>query len=151
MKIRAAKKKDINDLTDLLKQLFSIEEDFIFDGVKQKKGLGLLLDSDRAMILVAEESGAVIGMVTGQLVISTAEGELSLLIEDMIVNRQQRGKGVGRKLLQVMADWANQRGAHRMQLLADLNNHRAFSFYERAGWDRTSLLCLRKYNKDNSK
>lgn len=151
MKIRAAKTKDINDLTDLLKQLFSIEEDFIFDGVKQKKGLGLLLDSDNARILVAEESGAVIGMVTGQLVISTAEGELSLLIEDMIVNRQQRGKGVGRKLLQVMADWANERGAHRMQVLADLNNHRAFSFYERAEWDRTSLVCLRKYNKDNSK
>ncbi len=151
MKIRAAKTKDINDLTDLLKQLFSIEEDFIFDGVKQKKGLGLLLDSDSARILVAEESGAVVGMVTGQLVISTAEGELSLLIEDMIVNRQQRGKGVGRKLLQVMADWANERGAHRMQVLADLNNHRAFSFYERAEWDRTSLVCLRKYNKDNSK
>lgn len=151
MKIRAAHKDDINELALLLKQLFSIEEDFTFEADKQKRGLGLLLDSDNSRIFVAEEYGRVIGMVTGQLVISTAEGELSLLIEDMVVDRQQRGKGAGRELLQMITEWAKKRGAHRMQLLADLNNHRAFSFYEREEWDRTNLVCLRKYNWDNRK
>lgn len=151
MKIRAAEKNDINELADLLKQLFSIEEDFIFDGVKQKRGLELLLNSDLARIFVAEEAGVVIGMVSGQLVISTAEGGVSLLIEDMIVDRQHRGKGIGKELLRKVGAWSREKGAYRMQLLADLDNHRAFSFYERAEWDRTNLVCLRKHNKDNSK
>ena len=151
MKIRAAGKNDINELADLLEQLFSIEEDFIFDGVKQKRGLELLLNSDLARIFVAEEAGVVIGMVSGQLVISTAEGGVSLLIEDMIVDRQHRGNGIGKELLQKAGEWSRGKGAYRMQLLADLDNHRAFSFYERAEWDRTNLVCLRKYNKDTSK
>ncbi len=147
MKLRSAKREDIDELVILLKQLFSIEQDFTFDRVKQKRGLGLLLDSDSAQVFVAEVAGAVIGMVSGQLVISTAEGGYSLLIEDMVVDRQHRGNGVGKTLLQAAGDWALQRGARRLQLLADLDNSRAFSFYRRAAWDRTNLVCFRKYNR----
>lgn len=150
MKIRAAHEDDLDLLTDLLKQLFSIEEDFVFAVYKQKRGLQLLLGSSMARILVAEKSGAVVGMVTGQLVISTAEGELSLLVEDLIVDRQQRRNGIGTRLLQTVGDWAKQRGARRMQLLADLENIQALDFYEKAGWARTNLVCLRNYIRDKN-
>lgn len=32
-----------------------------------------------------------------------------------------------------------------MQLVADRNNTQALAFYDRLGWRRTQLLCLRKY------
>lgn len=146
--IRTAVKKDIPRLIALLEQLFSIEEDFVFDRTRQQRGLELLFDSDMAHIFAAEEGGIIIGMVTGQLVISTAEGALSLLVEDMVVDASQRHKGVGRSLLQALGMWAEKRGARRMQLLADLDNQPAFLFYERAGWSKTNLVCLRTYNRD---
>ena len=46
-------------------------------------------------IKVAEIDGAVRGMCTVQLVISTAEGGLAGLVEDLVVDRTYRGQGIG--------------------------------------------------------
>jgi hypothetical protein len=50
--IRTAKPSDIPQLVGLLKELFTIEEDF--DQDKQACGLNLLLNSEKDCILVAE-------------------------------------------------------------------------------------------------
>lgn len=143
--LRKARHQDLDELTALLRLLFSIEEDFSFNEEKQRQGLSMMLDNDRGCVLVAEEAGQVVGMCTGQLVISTAEGGLAVLVEDMVVNFAHRGRGTGRALLRALADWALGRGATRMQLLADKNNPPALAFYERLGWRMTSLICLRRY------
>ncbi len=88
-------------------------------------------------------SSEVVGMVTVQLVVSTAEGGFSGLVEDLVVAARERGRGIGRLLLERAEGWARARGASRMQLLADRENARALHFYERAGWRGTRLLCLR--------
>jgi GNAT superfamily N-acetyltransferase len=129
----------------LLGQLFSIEADFTPDAWRQRLGLALMLSDHRVRtVLVAERSGEVLGMVTGQLVVSTAEGGLSALVEDMIVEEGARGAGIGRALLEGIERWALERGATRLQLLADHENAPALGFYDRAGWSSTRLVCLRK-------
>ncbi len=127
----------------LLKMLFEIEEDFNFDYQRQKSGLTLLLNSDQSLVLVAEHQKTVIGMCTGQLVISTAEGGYSLLVEDVVVSSEYRGKGIGNTLLNSMKNWAKQQNIRRLQLLADRNNTSALSFYSKSGWHQTELVCLR--------
>ena len=82
--IRPAEQDDLDDMLLLLQQLFSIEIDFNFDATQQRKGLELLLDSTSAIIMVAEEQDSAIAMGTAQLVISTAEGKPSLLVEDVV-------------------------------------------------------------------
>ena len=69
-----AREADIPALVALLDILFGIEQDFRPDSEKQVRGLRILLeDSERACILVARDgTGRVIGMASGQLVISTA-------------------------------------------------------------------------------
>lgn len=129
----------------LLQQLFAIEKDFAFDADRQKKGLKLLLEAANGMIMVAEEKQAVIGMGSGQLVISTAEGGASLLVEDIVVQPSRQNQGIGTRILQALGDWAAERGARRMQLLADHNNAVALDFYHRRGWQQTQLICLRKF------
>jgi ribosomal protein S18 acetylase RimI-like enzyme len=93
---RKARHEDVDQLVTLLRLLFSIEEDFSFDEVKQRRGLVMLLHSDRGCILVAEAVGRVIGMCTGQLVVSTAEGGPAVVVEDMVVDPAHRRRGVGR-------------------------------------------------------
>jgi ribosomal protein S18 acetylase RimI-like enzyme len=133
-------------MVELLRLLFTIEEDFAFDPERQRRGLTLLLAADRALILVAEDGREVIGMATGQLLISTAEGAFSLNIEDVVIAPGHRGRGVGAALLDNLAGWGRKQGASRMQLLADRTNQPALGFYRRQEWQTTRLICLRKYN-----
>ena len=142
--VRAARPDDLEPMVELLRLLFAIEEDFNFDAARQRQGLALLLCEARACVLVAEAEGRVVGMCTGQLVISTAEGGPSLLVEDVVITAEHRGKGAGRELMAAMTRWAGTQGATRMKLLADRNNPPALRFYERLGWRTTALICLRR-------
>lgn len=145
--IRKAESQDTSGMLSLLKELFSIEEDFVFDAEKAKKGLELILkDGKRSLIMLAEENKEIIGMASVQLVISTAEGGYSGLIEDVVVKKALRGKGVGRKLLESIETWARENNVKRIQLLADKSNAPALNFYKKNSWDSTSMICLRKKN-----
>jgi len=146
--IRPARQGDIAALTGLLHLLFSIEEDFSFDQTRQEQGLRLLLDNPACCILVAEIDFCVVGMCSGQLTISTAEGGVALLVEDVVVAKKWRGCGIGRALLDGIARWGAEKGVRRLQLLADRNNAEGLSFYEKLGWKQTQLICLRRYASD---
>jgi GNAT superfamily N-acetyltransferase len=143
--VRAARPGDLEAMVRLLGELFSIEADFQPDAARQRRGLALLLeDPTRCALLVAERAGVVVGMVTAQLVVSTAEGAPSALVEDMVVAARERGHGVGGALLRAVEGWAAARGATRLQLLADRDNAPALAFYGRMGWRPTALVCWRR-------
>ncbi|MDR3089990.1 MAG: GNAT family N-acetyltransferase [Desulfobulbaceae bacterium] len=145
--IRPAAAKDIEAMAGFLTALFSIEQDFHPDMEKQRRGLRLLLRNPAACALVAAAAASdnePVGMVCGQLLISTAEGGLSLLLEDMFVVAAWRGCGLGRRLVDALLDWARAQGASRAQLLADADNAPALEFYHRVGWNQTRLAAWRK-------
>lgn len=143
--IRPATLSDLDALVRLLGQLFSIEADFEVDAARQRRGLSMLLDScgKHRCLLVAEVGGRVVGMASAQCLISTAEGSAAALVEDVVVEAAWRGCGIGRKLLQSLSAWAGDREISRLQLLADRGNAAALRFYEKNGWKKTQLICLR--------
>ncbi len=146
--VRPANEADIESLVRLLGELFAIEQDFRPDRERQRRGLALMLAERRACcVLVAEHGGAVVGMATAQLVISTAQGAPSAWIEDVVVARAARGRGVGRRLIEAVVERAGELGATRCQLLADRENVPALGFYAHLGWSRTQLICLRRYGR----
>ena len=142
-----ANEADITDSVSLLAILFGIEKDFDADFTKQQKGLNLLLKSSKtATIQVARNaSGKVIGMVTAQLVISTAQGTASAWIEDMVIDAAYRKHGIGKKLLQNTLAWAKKKGASRAQLLVDTANTEALSYYQHLHWESTLLQARRMF------
>ncbi len=144
--IRKAHSADLEPMANLLKRLFSIEADFSADRSRQLEGLRMLLGNPRACILVADHGGDVVGMCTGQVMISTAEGGPSILVEDVIVSSDFQGRGIGSLLMQGLYNFAEKNRATRLQLLADYDNNSALKFYDKIGWTRTSLICLRKKN-----
>jgi GNAT superfamily N-acetyltransferase len=143
--ISSAVKSDLNKMVDLLQQLFSIEADFIADPVTQMQGLTLLLESESAEIFVVRsDNDEVIAMATLQLVISTAEGGSVAWLEDVVVDSDYRGQGIGQKLLTYIFGWVENRGIKRVQLVADRDNRSALDFYNKLGWQKTHLTVLRR-------
>lgn len=144
--IRNATRQDAPELVALLEVLFSIEDDFTADPAKQYRGILMMLDAcgKHRCIRVAEMEGRVIGMASVQTRISTAEGGIVGLVEDVVILERWRGKGVGSRLLQSIDVWARQHGLLRLQLLADKKNLPAIEFYRRRGWEVTELICLMK-------
>jgi len=141
--IRLAATDDLAAMTRLLQELFSVETDFDFDESKQRYGLQVLLDSPSAAVWVAEQHGRVVGMVTVQILISTAEGGPSGLIEYLVVSPAYRRRGLGKALLNTAIKWSREQGATRTQLLADIRNIPALIFYRQQGWKQTNTIALR--------
>ncbi len=143
VQIRSAKESDVSGMSCLLSQLFSIESDFVSDEEKQRRGLTLLLDTLGAHIVVAESQGGIIGMATLQVLVSTAEGGYVGLVEDVVVDKEFRRKGVGAALLDYLHLWAQDNGLTRLQLAADIENRAALEFYASRGWKQTNLVMFR--------
>lgn len=143
--VRRAGSTDIPSLIELLKILFSIESDFTINEAKQRTGLEIMLDDEKnRCIMAAEKNQQVVGMCTAQILVSTAEGGIVALIEDLVVSKEYRGEGIGRSLLSAIESWAAEKGVKRLQLLADRNNTPALEFYKNLSWKSTQLICFHK-------
>ncbi|ATW26063.1 GNAT family N-acetyltransferase [Candidatus Formimonas warabiya] len=147
--IRSAQHGDIPAVVALLKVLFSLETDFMYHEEKQRRGLEMMLqDQENRCIFVAEMDQRVVGMITGQMLVSTAEGGLSVLVEDMVIEENYRRQGIGKELLHAIEIWACQKNARRLQLLAEVHNFLALAFYKQLNWQETGLKCLQKKAPD---
>ena len=144
--IEGAQIGDVDALICLLNTLFSIEQDFRPNPVAQQRGLELLLARPvHGQIFVARHAKqGVVGMVSVQLVISTAIGAPSAWIEDMVIEESFRGRGLGKELLNAAREWAFAQGAGRIQLLADADNLPALDFYRHLEWRPTRLFARKK-------
>ena len=141
-----ARAGDIDAMCELLNILFSIEQDFVPDELAQRRGLGLLLARPQhGQLFVARHAvDGVVAMVSAQLLISTAVGAPSALIEDLVVRAPYRGQGIGQALLDAAKTWAVSQGARRLQLLADADNAPALDFYRKLDWQPTRLFAWKK-------
>ena len=145
MKIRTATREDIPAMAELLHELFAIEVDFTPDFAVQSEGLGLLVENDKAHVFIAEVGGEIVGMCTCQIHVSTAKGREVGVVEDVVVDIDHRGKGVGAALMRVLEEWAAARGLARLQLLVDRDNPSALGFYRKQGWRATNLDSWMKH------
>lgn len=145
MMIRRALEADIEEMSRMVGELFALEVDFAVDSVKQERGLATIVGSKSAAAFVAEEAkGRLVGMLTAQLTISTAEGGPSGLLEDLFVEEGFRRSGVARTLVAAAEEWCAEHGATRVQLLADRENESALRFYDAIGYSPTRMVARRK-------
>lgn len=136
--------EDIPSLIPLLKELFSIEKDFIFNKSKHEEGLKLLIENKNALLLVAKFENEVIAMITMQTLISTASGSKSGLIEDFVVKDDFKYLGVGSYLFEYLKEYAIKKEIKRLQLVCDENNEIAKGFYSTKQFKKSNLCAWYK-------
>ncbi|MDX1347403.1 MAG: GNAT family N-acetyltransferase [Thiomicrorhabdus chilensis] len=145
MNLRDANTSDLDDMTRLLEQLFSIEADFQFDAQKHQAALRHIIQSVDCVCKVAtNEQDRVIGMGTAQWVYSTATGNKSAWIEDLVIDQKYRSQGIGQQLLNQIIECCQKAGCSRAQLVYDLENDAAIEFYRKQSFNQTRLGVFSK-------
>jgi GNAT superfamily N-acetyltransferase len=141
--------EDLPAMVGLLNELFSIERDFIPDAAKQERGLRLILDNPAiGRIFVVRVEGRAVGMASLLFTVSTAEGGLAAVLEDVIVAAPYRRLKVGRRLVRHVRQWAQEQGVIRLTLLADKSNGAALRFYESEGFASSETMVVYRYHLD---
>lgn len=146
MRFRVAKEEDIKSLSKLLKELFSLEKEFVPNEALQIKALETIIkDEEVGHIIVCEIENEIVAMVNLLYSISTALGNRVVILEDMIVSSKCRDKNIGSKLLDFAKEFAKSQGIKRITLLTDNDNFKAHNFYEKNGFKKSSMIVFRTF------
>lgn len=90
-------------------------------------------DSPRALMLVAEDEGQLVGELSLKAV-SSRKAVRHVATLGMSVKSAHRRKGVGRKLLDAALEWAPSAGIKRIELYVYARNAPAIALYEACGF-----------------
>ena len=140
MEIRDMESKDYPEIDRLMKELHELH-------VKGRPDLYTELEhpysreefekivSDPEIIaILAEEKSVVIGLCIGTLGKKSGMVEMkTMYIEDLIVDRNFRGKGIASQLYEEMEERGRNTGAKRLDLMVWEFNNDAKRFYEKQG------------------
>ena len=93
----------------------------------------LLGAEPRAVLLVAELGGALVGFATGNAVYDSVRAADAFFLNDLYVAPEARRRGAGRALVARLAAVARGRGARCLWWGVDLGDDEALRFYEALG------------------
>ena len=142
--IEPATEADLDELSEMLGELFAQEGDFRPDKEKQLRGLRLIFEQpSRGRVFVLRRDGTIVGMINLLFTISTAEGGFVILLEDLVIHKQFQSHGYGTKLLQHAIDFAKQKNFLRITLLTDRPENVAQEFFRRHGFRESSMIPMR--------
>ena len=65
-----------------------------------------------------------------------------IILEDIVVDRRQRGSGIGQEILDWIFAQAGQEGIRRAFLESGKDNHDAHHFFERNGFHQVSIVMM---------
>lgn len=142
--ISIACSNDLPQLIELLNDLFTQDIEFVPNLKKQKMGLEAIINNPEiGEILVLKGDSNILGMVSLLYSISTALGGKVAILEDMIIHKHYRQKGLGKELLAEAIRFSKERNCLRLTLLTDFNNDVAIHFYQQFGFKKSEMIPMR--------
>ena len=149
MKLRNAENKDIPRLGELLLQVLEVHHsarpDLFKSGATKYTNAELfeILKDENRPIFVAEENGEVVGYVFCILVQYKDSNILTdiktLYIDDLCVDENVRGKGIGHSLYNYVVEYAKACGCYNVTLNVWADNKSALAFYEKIGLHKQKI------------
>lgn len=140
MTIRLATKSDCDQVLHLLNQLGEIVNELVCfdsDNVRaHEKGRENYLDAmkrEDRKVFVVEENDKIIAAATFFILHDFITGKPFAHLDDFIVEKTLRGKGIGTKLLEFIKQFAKDHNIHTIELTSSLPLTRAHNFYEKRG------------------
>jgi predicted N-acetyltransferase YhbS len=126
--IRSARPSDAEAIAALAKQLgYTAEASRVSDRLSR------VLTRPDQQFLVADRGGTPVGWIH-MLIAEYVEAEAFVVIGGLVVDRDHRRQGIGRRLLTHAEEWAAQHGCSVVRLSSTVQRIEAHTFYEGAGY-----------------
>lgn len=131
--IREATTSDQAEVFDLLRQLMtSATAESPVNQPGAVETFRKVVGEEQGTILLADEDGQILGMLTLSYPVAIRCGGIYSCIEEFIVTEQARGKGVGGKLLNAAIQKAAEKGSYELQV--NRPSEDGYPVYIRHGW-----------------
>jgi putative acetyltransferase len=144
--VRRARDQDLDRLVELFAEVAAegrwIGAELPLDRERRRRRFSEAMHDERAVLLVAEAGGQLVGQLDMELA-RYGVADLGMLVAD-----GWRGQGLGTALLRAGIDWARGAGAHKVALQVWPHNDAAIALYEKHGFQREGLL-RRHYRRRN--
>jgi GNAT superfamily N-acetyltransferase len=134
MTVRSIRPDDVPAVVGLVRELAEYERALHEVRLTEEQLTGCLFGDSPALFgHVAEDEGSVVGVALWFLNFSTWRGTHGVYLEDLFVQPQHRGKGLGRELLRTLAALCVGRGYSRLEWSVLDWNTPSIEFYRAAG------------------
>ena len=100
---------------------------------------------DMIRLMLFEENGQIIGFANLLIIFSVWSHGKALIIDDLYITKENRGKGFGRSALEQIEEYARQIGCNRLQFQSELTNPDAMEFYKAVGYTPADMKFYVKY------
>jgi len=139
--IREARESDLLTIGNLTLELIEAMGDT--EGIDIKliaENCRNLLSEANSHILVAEIKRVVVGFVNFTTRMTILHRGLSGLIDELIVDKSYRGKGIGKQLLSGAIEKSRQLGCCEVEVSTEKTNTKAREFYRQCGFTDRGVL-----------
>ena len=138
--VRAAAEEDIPRILELYREMAITTSQVELDRGSSLDDYRQVFAEIRAMpgyeLLVAEDEGAVVGTMVLLIVPNLSHGALPwALVENMVVDRRYRRRGLGRLLMDYAIARAKEAGCYKIQLSSNKRRKEAHKFYRSLGFE----------------
>lgn len=140
MEIRDMESKDYPEIDRLMKELHELHvkgRPDLYTELEHpysREEFEKIVSNPGIIAILAEEKSVVIGLCIGTLRKKSGMVEMkTMYIEDLIVDRNFRGKGIASQLYEEMEERGRNTGAKRLDLMVWEFNNDAKRFYEKQG------------------
>jgi ribosomal protein S18 acetylase RimI-like enzyme len=147
LQVREARLSDGAAIADLLGQLADVTEGWSFSPAWVEANLPPMLEDDDYVLLVAEGQGEVVGLLTLHLRRTLFHPAPVALIDELVVDRDWRGQGVGRRLVEEAIRAARARGVCEIEVSTEPSNQAAQAFYRRLGFSHQAVLMELEFDE----
>jgi len=139
--IREAKASDLLTIRNLILELIETMGDTVGIDIKLiTENFQNILSEANSHIMVAETNGVVVGFVSLTTRKTILHHGLSGLIDEFIVAKSYRGKGVGRQLMSSTIEKSRQLGCCEVEVSTEKTNTKAREFYRQCGFTERGVL-----------
>ena len=146
MEISITKATD-KDIPFILELLYDLDRPIPIDAKEIKVFKNKIKDyfSDpQKTILVAKQDSKIVGLVSIILLRRLNRAKLEMYIPELIVTKELRNYGIGKKLIQYCIDLAKKKDCYRIRLESGNQRKDSHKFYKSIGFEQ-SALSFTKY------
>lgn len=152
--LRKATKKDKEQWVRLNREIaeFDVRDDNLWGQIDHAKDEELaevfsdaLSNPQQITIFMIEEEGQVIGFANTMTIFSIWSEGYALAVEEMYIRDDMQGRGLGKKAIKELEDYARTSGYRRLQFQSENTSPQAEKLYGKLGYKPVSVSFYARY------